>query len=81
MDLYHSDYVVNGKTGFLVAADLDLSQRLDLLANDSVLRRSFGNAAVRHASQFDWDDISQQWAAVFQDAVAKRQLYHQPRAS
>ena len=81
MDLYHSDYVVNGKTGFLVAADSDLSQRLDLLANDSVLRRSFSDAAVRHASQFDWDDIAQQWAAVFQEAVAKRRLYHQPRAS
>jgi len=81
MDLYHSDYVVNGKTGFLVAADLDLSQGLDLLANDSVLRCSLGNAAICHASQFDWDDIAQQWAAVFQEAVAKRQLYHQPRAS
>jgi glycosyltransferase involved in cell wall biosynthesis len=81
MDLYHSDYVVNGKTGFHVAADSDLSQRLDLLADDGVLRRSFGIAAVRHASQFDWNDIAQQWAAVFQEAVAKRQLYHQPRAS
>jgi glycosyltransferase involved in cell wall biosynthesis len=81
MDLYHSDYVVNGKTGFLVGADSDLSQRLDLLANDSVLRCSFGNAAVCHASQFDWDDIAQQWTAVFQEAAAKRQLYHQPRAS
>jgi glycosyltransferase involved in cell wall biosynthesis len=81
MDLYHSDYVVNGKTGFLVETDSDLAQRLDLLAGDGVLRRSLGNAAVRHASQFDWDDIAQQWAAVFEEAVAKRQLYHQPRAS
>jgi len=81
MDLYHSDYVVNGKTGFLVAADSELAQRLDLLAHDGILRRSFGNAAVRHASQFDWNDIAQQWAAVFQEAVAKRRLYHQPRAS
>jgi glycosyltransferase involved in cell wall biosynthesis len=81
MDLYHSDYVVNGKTGFLVAADLDLSRCLGLLAGDSTLRRSFGVAAARHASQFDWNDIAQQWAAVFQEAVARRQLYHQPRAS
>jgi glycosyltransferase involved in cell wall biosynthesis len=81
MDLYHSDYVLNGKTAFLAETDSDLSQRLDLLVADDVLRRSFGNAAVRYASQFDWDDIAQQWAAVFQEAVAKRQLYHQPRAS
>ena len=81
MDLYHSDYVVNGKTGFLVGEDADLSQCLNLLADDGALRRCFGIAAVRHVSQFDWDDIAQQWAAVFQEAVAKRQLYHQPRAS
>ncbi|MFZ1010445.1 MAG: glycosyltransferase family 4 protein [Candidatus Sulfotelmatobacter sp.] len=81
MDLYHSDYVVNGTTGFLVETDSNLSQRLDLLAGDGTLRRCFSIAAARHASQFDWEDIAQQWGAVFQEAVAKRRLYHQPRAS
>jgi glycosyltransferase involved in cell wall biosynthesis len=81
MDLYHSDYVLDGKTGFLVPTDSELSQRLDRLADDSVLRRCFALAAVHHASQFNWDDIAQQWAAVFQEAVAKRQLYRQPKAS
>jgi glycosyltransferase involved in cell wall biosynthesis len=81
MDLYHSDYVVNGKTGYLARSDVELSSSLDRLGGDAVLRRCMSAAAVRHASQFDWDDIARQWATVFQEAVAKRRMYHQPKAS
>jgi len=81
MELYRSDYVVDGSTGFLARSDAELSNSLNRLAGDALLRRSFGAAAVRHVSQFDWDVIARQWAEVFQEAVAKRQLYRQPKAS
>jgi glycosyltransferase involved in cell wall biosynthesis len=85
MDLYRSDYVVNNKTGFLARSDADLCESLDRLVADASLRHSFSSAAIRHANQFDWEDIAKQWAQVFQQAVAKRQSqrqrqYHQ-RAS
>jgi glycosyltransferase involved in cell wall biosynthesis len=79
MDCYHSDYVVHGETGFLVQSDLELSNRLDRLVGDEALRRSFSAAAIRHANQFDWDDITRQWAEIFQRAVAKCQLLHPQR--
>lgn len=81
MDLYRSDYVVDGETGFLAKSDAELSEGLHRLAGDAGLRRSFAAAAVRHADHFDWDDIGRQWAAVFQEAAAKRRLYDQQRAS
>ena len=78
MDLYRSDYVVNDETGFLARSDADLFESLDRLAGDAALRRSYSAAAVQHCYQFDWNHIARQWAAVFQQAVAKRQpRYHQ----
>ncbi len=81
MELYRPDYVLNERTGFLVGSDAELSQSLDRLASDPALRRSFADAAVSHACQFDWDGIARQWAVVFQAALGKRQPYSQPRAS
>jgi L-malate glycosyltransferase len=74
MELYHSDYVINGKTGFLARSDADLSASLDRLLADADLRRSFAAAAVEHSLQFNWDDIASQWAAVFRKAVRERHL-------
>ncbi|MFZ0760269.1 MAG: glycosyltransferase family 4 protein [Candidatus Sulfotelmatobacter sp.] len=81
MDLYHSDYVVDGETGLLARSDTELFDGLARLAGDAGLRRSLAAAAVRHASQFDWDDITGQWARVFQEVVARRELYSQSKAS
>ncbi|MFY9977992.1 MAG: glycosyltransferase family 4 protein [Candidatus Sulfotelmatobacter sp.] len=74
MDLYHSDYVIDGKTGFLARSDAELSACLDRLLPDASLRRLFGSAAVEHSVQFNWDDIARQWAAAFRNAVKQRQL-------
>lgn len=81
MELYRSDYVIDGKTGFLARSDGELSEDLDRLAGDAALRRSLAAAAVHHAGQFDWDDIARQWAVVFQQTVANHPLYVQRRAS
>ena len=62
MELYRSDYVVDGKTGFLVQSDAELSTSLERLEDDAALRASFAAAAVRHTNQFDWDNITRQCA-------------------
>jgi glycosyltransferase involved in cell wall biosynthesis len=81
MNLYHSDYVLNGQSGFLAATDADLSAALSRLIDDFDLRRNFSAAAVRHVRQFDWDRIAQQWASIFQEVVAERSIPSQRRAS
>ncbi len=81
MSLYHSDYVVNGETGFLAGSDAELAQAFDQLLNDPALRSSFSDAAVCHTQQFNWDDITAQWAAVFEQALAKRHAIPRQKAS
>ena len=73
MNVYRPEYVVNGKTGFLVESDMELSQNLDLLLCDSDLRQSMASAATLHAKKFDWDQIAEQWTGVFRQVVAERQ--------
>jgi D-inositol-3-phosphate glycosyltransferase len=80
MNVYHSDYVVDGKTGFLVRSDIELSERLDQLLADPVLRQQFGEAAVAHVRRFDWNDIAKQWATVFENSVATQQEQKQLQA-
>ncbi len=81
MELYRSDYVIDGRTAFLARSDSDLTQSLDRLVSEEALRRSFAAAAVSHASRFDWDDITRQWAAIFEEAAVKRRASLQQKAS
>jgi glycosyltransferase involved in cell wall biosynthesis len=81
MNLYHSDYVVHGQTGFVVQSDAELFASLERLAGDAELRRSFSGAAAGHARQFDWDDIAGQWATVFEQALQNRRPYSRQKAS
>jgi len=79
MELYRSDYVLSGRTGFLAGSDVELSESLERLAGDAALRASFTVAAVCHANRFDWETIAGQWSTVFQEVVARRRSYSQPR--
>jgi glycosyltransferase involved in cell wall biosynthesis len=81
MGLYHSDYVLQGESGFLARTDAELSAALSRLMAEADLRRKFSHAAIRHTQQFDWDRIAQQWASVFQQVVAERAMHWQRRAS
>jgi glycosyltransferase involved in cell wall biosynthesis len=73
MNVYRPEYVVQGKTGFLAESDVELTQKLDLLLRDSAIRQSMASAAASHSRKFDWDQIAEQWAGVFQEVVAERQ--------
>ena len=72
MNVYRPDFVVHGETGFLAESDAELSQTLDLVLRDSMLRQSMASAAVRHSRKFDWDQIAEQWSRVFREVVAER---------
>lgn len=73
MNLYRPDCVLNGKTGFLVQSENELSARLDLLLQNPALRQSMSEAAIQHSHNFDWDQIVEQWMDVFRDVVEMRQ--------
>ena len=75
MDLYRSDYVINGKTGLWVVSGAELSAALDHLLADANLRRSLGAEAADHALRFSWDEIACQWASVFRRSVEQRQTW------
>jgi glycosyltransferase involved in cell wall biosynthesis len=72
MDLYRPDYIVSGETGYLVKSESELSDRLGLLLSDQGLRLKMSAAAARHALQFDWDKVTQDWESVFVEAASKR---------
>jgi glycosyltransferase involved in cell wall biosynthesis len=72
MEKYRPDYVVHGKTGYLVKSDGELSHQLGLLLSDQDLRLKMSAAAARHALQFDWDNVARDWENAFVEAVAIR---------
>jgi glycosyltransferase involved in cell wall biosynthesis len=74
MKVYRPDYVLHGETGFLAESDQELAHKLDLLLSDPVMRKSMAWAAALHSKEFDWDRISRQWADVFREVVAQRQV-------
>jgi len=72
MRLYHPDFVVDGETGFLAASDDELQQKLDLFLTQPDLRRRMSQAAVRHAQQFDWDNVTLCWQEIFHQVMTRR---------
>jgi glycosyltransferase involved in cell wall biosynthesis len=72
MNKYQPDYVVNGETGYLVESENELSQKLSWLLSDQNLRLRMSAAAARHAEQFNWDKVAQDWQSVFVEATGKR---------
>ncbi len=71
MNSYHPDAIVQGVTGFLVASEDELGQKVDLLVQDAALRAAMSKAAAEHAAHFDWDQVASQWARAFEEVVGK----------
>ena len=78
---YNPDYVVHGVTGLLASSDSELGAALGRLIEDSNLRKKMSAAAIRHAQKFEWDDVTQQWAGIMEDAVVHRQNQRRNRSS
>lgn len=66
---YRPDAVVDGETGFLAGSDEELARKFDVLVQDAALRSVMSQAAIRHASRFDWDQVAAQWADAFEKAA------------
>jgi glycosyltransferase involved in cell wall biosynthesis len=73
MNVYHPEYVLHGETGFLAESDEELSQKLGVLLREPAMRQLMASAATRHSQKFDWNHITDQWTAVFREAVAQSQ--------
>lgn len=71
MNHYCPEYIVDGKTGFLAASDVELADKLDLVLRAPELRRTMSAAAISHSRKFDWDVIADQWISVFENVVRK----------
>src|ERR1700676_2480060 len=62
---YKTPSVADGVTGFQVETFEQMLDRLELLIQDSDLRRRMSVAATSYAKQFDWDHVAAQWEATF----------------
>jgi len=71
MNSYRPEYVVNDQTGFLLESDEPMSSKLQLLLCNPELRSSMAAVAVRHSQKFDWDEITEQWIAVFTQTASR----------
>lgn len=63
---YESTAVIDGRTGFQVETFDDMVSKVRLLLNEPSLRRRFGEAALIHVRQFDWDVIARRWQLRFE---------------
>jgi glycosyltransferase involved in cell wall biosynthesis len=75
MNVYRPDFVVDGETGFLVENEGELSEKLRWLLTQSGLRQRMSEVAARYSEQFDWDLVTEQWAQLFEQVVAKRRSF------
>jgi glycosyltransferase involved in cell wall biosynthesis len=66
MNSYHPDAIVDGETGFLAGNADELAQKFDVLVKDPEMRATMSQAAARHATHFDWDQVAAQWAEAFE---------------
>ena len=66
-----SDYVENGKHGFLVEPGNPraLAESLSILASDKELRERMGAACRNRVANLNWDDISRDYIVEFKKAI------------
>jgi len=69
---YDPDYVVAGVTGLLASSEEEMSKALGRLIREPDLRTKMSLAAVKHAEQFDWDRITEQWQEIMERAILNR---------
>jgi glycosyltransferase involved in cell wall biosynthesis len=71
MNSYRPDAVIDGETGFLAGSVDELAQKFDVLVQDPARRVTMSNAAARHATRFDWDQVAVQWAEAFEKVAGE----------
>jgi glycosyltransferase involved in cell wall biosynthesis len=69
---YRPDYVIDAVTGLLASSDDQMSEILNRLIREPDLRTQMSAAAIKHAEQFDWGRITEQWQELLELAVVSR---------
>ena len=69
---YDPDYVVHGVTGLLANSEDQLSAALEQLTGDSDQRSRMSAAALKHAEQFEWNAVTEQWQQIMERAIVNR---------
>jgi glycosyltransferase involved in cell wall biosynthesis len=69
---YEPETIIDGKTGYLVACDQELFQRLEALLHSPKLRQEFGVAGREHSRRFDWDVLTSRWQEIFQRLTSQK---------
>ena len=72
MNSYRPDAIVDGENGFLAGSTEELAERFDVLVRNPELRATMSKAAVRHATRFDWDQVTKQWALAFEKVAGEK---------
>lgn len=78
---YDPDYVVDGVTGLLVDSEDQLGAALEQLIGDSDLSSRMSAAAIKHAENFEWASVAEQWQQIFEGAVLHRKDGRRKRVS
>jgi glycosyltransferase involved in cell wall biosynthesis len=74
--LPYSDYVVDGKTGFLVSSEQEWEGRLTDLINDADMRAEMGAAAKAQASGFTIEEGWRLWESAYEHAAGETGAHH-----
>jgi glycosyltransferase involved in cell wall biosynthesis len=69
---YRPDYVVDGVTGLLASSEDHMSEALSRLIQQPDLIAQMSLAAIKHAENFDWDRITEQWQEIMEGAIVNR---------
>jgi glycosyltransferase involved in cell wall biosynthesis len=67
--LPYSDYVIDGKTGFLVDTEQEWEDRLNELIHDPEMRAEMGAAAREQAAQWTIEDGWTMWEDAYEHAA------------
>lgn len=78
---YHPDYVVDGVTGLLASSEDEMSEALRRLIREPDLTAQMSSAAIKHAEEFDWDRITEQWQQIMEHAIVNRKSWAKKRVS
>jgi glycosyltransferase involved in cell wall biosynthesis len=68
----HSDAIVDGVTGFLADGAQDITEALERVLGDEVLRSRLGHAAERRARHFTWEATASSTLAALVTEAARR---------
>jgi UDP-glucose:(heptosyl)LPS alpha-1,3-glucosyltransferase len=67
------DYLRDGENGFHIERNSqDIAAKIDLLLNDSVLRKKLSESGLATAKNYSWEKIAKQYLSLFNEVLAEK---------